>query len=715
MSKRLDQLPAPLGGAIGAILYGVKLSEDVAVPTGVSGGVAVLDSSGRLPREHRPYDGIVDVKVFGAKGDGVTDDTAAIQLALDSLDTSVGGTLFFPAGTYMVQAIEANYLWLTASSNRKNYAALLVPSNVLVFGVGSTSEIKLIGTPPSPGTTDGRGDYATTHMLVNKGAIGLPKTIVNRNIRVRDLKFNGNGVQQSGEGVSFCGVEGFSVEWNDFTGSYYETNYFVFSRGGEFARNRCYENGIYQIDGGGPMVDSSSDVNVHDNIITDSGYYAILLIDSYNVSARGNRIYPVNYLHSAGFQAVRVAGCSLSDVSDNMIMDSGYSAIWVHNGFSNTVAGNTIVHAGYAAGGGSNIHGITADYIAGSKAGRHRIAGNKVFDSNGAGIAVLEALPSGTAFQENAGSTIVDNVCMFNGRDGIAVAGKFHRINRNTTESNGISVADGIVGNGYNGISLNGARYCVVTENASMDIPQAGSVPLNMDARNNTAENPPRAVAHAARTQNYGIVEFPTDTREEIPTTVARAGTTVTVTRAGHSVVAGGLMHCYNGVPNDYNGYFIADVTGPNAFTYQMIGNPNTIASITTNGSKMIITTVDPHYLGVGEVWNCYISNGDGAGDWFATITGANTAQLENMPNGYGVAGSTAVNFCQFGGGDVPDTMIAYAAESIASDYNVIRDNVLVQNLANPVLGVGPGYKAFTKDALQCGANSQVTGNFGQS
>jgi hypothetical protein len=177
---------------------------------------------------------------------------------------------------------EGNYLWPTASSNRKNYAALRVPSDFVFYGAGSKSELVLLGTLPSPGTTDGRGDFATTHMVVNQGAAGLPKTIVNRNIVVRDIKFNGSFVEQSGEGVSFCGVEGFLVTNCEFTQSYYETNYFVFCRGGEYSYNRCYQNGIFQIDGGGPMADSSTDISIHHNVIIDSGYYAVLLIDSFN-------------------------------------------------------------------------------------------------------------------------------------------------------------------------------------------------------------------------------------------------------------------------------------------------------------------------------------------------------------------------------------------------------------------------------------------------
>jgi len=46
--------------------------------------------------------GIFNVLDYGAVGDGVTDDTTAIQAALTALTSAGGGTLYFPAGTYAV-------------------------------------------------------------------------------------------------------------------------------------------------------------------------------------------------------------------------------------------------------------------------------------------------------------------------------------------------------------------------------------------------------------------------------------------------------------------------------------------------------------------------------------------------------------------------------------------------------------------------------------
>jgi len=46
----------------------------------------------------------VSVKNYGAVGDGVTDDTAAIQAAITRVSTSSGGVVFLPAGTYQLSS-----------------------------------------------------------------------------------------------------------------------------------------------------------------------------------------------------------------------------------------------------------------------------------------------------------------------------------------------------------------------------------------------------------------------------------------------------------------------------------------------------------------------------------------------------------------------------------------------------------------------------------
>ena len=58
------------------------------------------------PQAQRPsspnaYPGVYDVRGFGAKGDGKTIDTPAINKAIEAAAAAGGGTVNFPAGTYL--------------------------------------------------------------------------------------------------------------------------------------------------------------------------------------------------------------------------------------------------------------------------------------------------------------------------------------------------------------------------------------------------------------------------------------------------------------------------------------------------------------------------------------------------------------------------------------------------------------------------------------
>lgn len=77
---------------------------------------------------------VVSVKDFGAVGDGVADDTAAINTAIDYLrNTTRGGVLLLPVGTYMVTSINAS-----------DFGALF-NKNLVIRGEGLFAS-RLIGT-----------------------------------------------------------------------------------------------------------------------------------------------------------------------------------------------------------------------------------------------------------------------------------------------------------------------------------------------------------------------------------------------------------------------------------------------------------------------------------------------------------------------------------------------------------------------------------------
>lgn len=80
---------------------------------GIAGGVGTFIQAG-VGAVARTFQSkmreVTSVKDFGAKGDGVTDDTAAILAAITARAAAGGGTVFLPAGTYLLtsSAVVAN-------------------------------------------------------------------------------------------------------------------------------------------------------------------------------------------------------------------------------------------------------------------------------------------------------------------------------------------------------------------------------------------------------------------------------------------------------------------------------------------------------------------------------------------------------------------------------------------------------------------------------
>lgn len=75
----------------------------------------------------------IDVKMAGAMGDNLTNDTAAIQNGLDTLAAVGGGTLFFPGGTYLIQPTAAQ-LAVTAGGGKSGI--LQISANTHIHGDG---------------------------------------------------------------------------------------------------------------------------------------------------------------------------------------------------------------------------------------------------------------------------------------------------------------------------------------------------------------------------------------------------------------------------------------------------------------------------------------------------------------------------------------------------------------------------------------------------
>lgn len=128
-----------------------------------------------------------DVKAFGAKGDGVTDDTAAIQAAIDAASDAGGGAVFVPSGTYLVSIAKHPDTAAVAT-------ALVLKSNVWLRGAGSgATEVKL-GVVPNVVPTGCNVSWQLQIVSVSNPYTSGP---TNTNIRVTDLTINGNAANQT--------------------------------------------------------------------------------------------------------------------------------------------------------------------------------------------------------------------------------------------------------------------------------------------------------------------------------------------------------------------------------------------------------------------------------------------------------------------------------------------------------------------------------------
>jgi len=169
----------------------------------------------------------VSVKDYGAKGDGTTDDTAAIQAASLAVATAGGGILFFPEGTYKFTrlTIRSGVLFTGAGSG----ATFLVCTNSSTLDTGSTfgsafkaenNNIRVVRS----GFSD-LGIYAGDITLVSaqqdifQTIIGLNLCMCERTI-VENVSFGGWG---SGALV-FARAEN-GTEGLGFTGSTQDGNY----------------------------------------------------------------------------------------------------------------------------------------------------------------------------------------------------------------------------------------------------------------------------------------------------------------------------------------------------------------------------------------------------------------------------------------------------------------------------------------------------------
>ena len=135
----------PVNASIEAVLYRVTDigTTDAGSVTYLPAGTSAVQTTVQTKLRES-----VSVKDFGAVGDGVTDDTAAIQAAIDAVSANGGGKVFLPEATYATTT------------------AIKPKSNVHIVGEGNSTKIVCSGFEAIKLSRDDAPDNATPHVNV---------------------------------------------------------------------------------------------------------------------------------------------------------------------------------------------------------------------------------------------------------------------------------------------------------------------------------------------------------------------------------------------------------------------------------------------------------------------------------------------------------------------------------------------------------------------
>ena len=271
-----------------------------------TGGTTSITSLGRHTFNTREY----DVTQWGAVGNGTTDDTAAIQAAIDAAEAAGGGTIVFPAGyTFLVKPTAANTPIFT------------LPSGNLTF-VGDGATIKVEANASTDSTT-AANEEATAYVF---------KAIGYDNLTFRGIRFDGDKDASGGYNRFgfFAGVQcdhvliencEFIRTGNQYGGSIYGTAYnSADSTIAHFTDWKIKNNHFSYADRGIHLLESMSHIDISGNVlewmnlVNTTGFYS-----SNSVSSRAIRFTGFFYSNAATHGDIHHINVSDNDINGSYL------------------------------------------------------------------------------------------------------------------------------------------------------------------------------------------------------------------------------------------------------------------------------------------------------------------------------------------------------------------------------------------------------------
>ncbi|MBK5395980.1 right-handed parallel beta-helix repeat-containing protein [Pseudomonas sp. TH39(2020)] len=357
---------------------------------------------------------IFNVQNFGAKGDGITDDTAAIQSAIDAAAAAGGGQVYMPTGTYIVSGGE-----------EPSDGCLMLKSNVYLYGdgMGATtvkvadgSDTKITGVIRSAYgeethdfgvsnlTIDGNRDNTTGKIdgWFNgyiPGEAGYDSNVTLDSVEIKDC--SGYGFDPHEQTVNMViknsvshgnGLDGFVADFlSDST----------------FENNVAYDNDRH----GFNVVTSTHDFTMTNNVAYNNGSNGIVVQrGSENIPSPSNITITGGEVYGNGAEGVLIKLSSDVTVSDVDIHDNTSAGIRIYgsnhveivdNTLNNNSLGNPvpeIIIQSY-----DDTLGVSGKYFNGSD---NTIQGNIISGSNLSTYGVAERNEDGTDRNAIIGNTI---------------------------------------------------------------------------------------------------------------------------------------------------------------------------------------------------------------------------------------------------------------------------------------------------------------------
>jgi len=381
-----------------------------AQPSGTpSVGDFYVDSTrGLMQYNNGTYSAVASVTAAssqGAVGDGITDDTAAINAAITVASGLGGGVVQLAAGTFLV-------------------TNLVMKSRVILRGAGmDATTIKLAAS--------------TTHDVIDtNGTSGAPASLVG----IEDLTVNGNkSAQSSGVDLQQYGINLNSANdsWVNRVKVVNTQRSGIYISGSRNTVTNCVLSGIGKVGAASSIIGRSGIVFDSDGTNTPIGSIARnnRVIDCLE---HGIKVYPGgydslvegNYVLAAGDRGVYLQGNRFSRVANNVVDGATTVGIFVGDGsdagIGNVVTGNTVTGILQGTGGhgilvqnqtdavvsGNQVSGCYAHGIYVLTAARSKITGNGCHGNGTGGGA------AGIKVYSSPHSTVSGNVCSDNGTNG---------------------------------------------------------------------------------------------------------------------------------------------------------------------------------------------------------------------------------------------------------------------------------------------------------